>query len=253
MTTNTEGLKPYDLLHDDGENQAVRMFLALYSGADAVTTQRMRKHLQMAGYDNLWPEWANEDQHLTKDGAQAWIRYLFDLEHRLTAQASEATIKVKDSFTFNSIRNAALEEAADYICGITDRAADSASLDNREMHQDEKAVMHALCDAAENIRGLSTMPVELVANPDDAIRPIVQDAPSAIAGWLPIESAPKDGNNYLFYRKGLVNTARWLGGTWGGSGWSYELAENIANGFTENLPTHWMPLPAAPTQSMKDE
>lgn len=37
-------------------------------------------------------------------------------------------------------------------------------------------------DALLKIRALSTMPVEPVTNPHDAIRPVVQDAPSAING-----------------------------------------------------------------------
>ena len=71
-----------DLLDEDGENRAVRMFLALYGGASGVTVGAMRKHLTFAGHP-YWPEWAAqeaEQAHLTKAGAQLWIRHLFSLE-----------------------------------------------------------------------------------------------------------------------------------------------------------------------------
>ena len=69
------------LVDDEGENQAVRMFLALYGVACCATTEKMRKHLKMAGFDGAWPEWANSHNgHLTKAGAQLWIRHLFNLE-----------------------------------------------------------------------------------------------------------------------------------------------------------------------------
>ena len=69
------------LIDDEGENQAVRMFLTLYGGACGVTSEQMRKHLTMAGFDGAWPEWANSNNgHLTKAGAQLWIRHLFALE-----------------------------------------------------------------------------------------------------------------------------------------------------------------------------
>lgn len=68
------------LVYEDGENQAVRMFLAFYGGQSGITTLKMRRHLSMAGYEGMWPEWANREMHLTKAGAQLWIRYLLDLE-----------------------------------------------------------------------------------------------------------------------------------------------------------------------------
>ena len=67
--------------------------------------------------------------------------------------------------------------------------------------------------------------------------------------WQPLETAPKNGEYILMYRKGLVNSARWKGDMWGGDGWCYEFAENLANGFTDNMPTHWMPLPSPPTNT----
>ncbi len=70
-----------EMVDDEGENQAVRMFLALYGGQRGITTEQMRKNLKMAGFDGAWPEWANtHNGHLTKAGAQLWIRHLFALE-----------------------------------------------------------------------------------------------------------------------------------------------------------------------------
>lgn len=69
---------------DDGENRAVRYFLMMYGG-QTCTIEGMRKHLQRSGFP-YWPEWAERDGHLTKGGAQAWIRYLIGLESALSAQ-----------------------------------------------------------------------------------------------------------------------------------------------------------------------
>jgi hypothetical protein len=66
---------------EDGENRAVRAFLANYS-APSPTVERMRKHMTMSGYP-LWPEWVEDGVgHLTKGGAQNWLRHLFGLEQR---------------------------------------------------------------------------------------------------------------------------------------------------------------------------
>lgn len=75
------------LLDSDGENRAVRMFLLLYSGNSGLTTGKMRMHLKAAGFDGAWPEWANDDCHLTKMGAQMWLRHLFDLEQNIDTSA----------------------------------------------------------------------------------------------------------------------------------------------------------------------
>lgn len=68
------------LLDHDGENLAVRAFLALYGGNNAVTTNEMRYHLAMSGFDTFWPQWVEENMHLSKGGAQSWLRYLLALE-----------------------------------------------------------------------------------------------------------------------------------------------------------------------------
>ncbi|MBU3577509.1 hypothetical protein [Polynucleobacter sp. UK-Kesae-W10] len=86
------------LLDLDGENRAVRMFLALYGGACGVTIGKMRKHLEMAGFNgDAWPAWAalaHDDVHLTKMGAQDWLRHLFDLERNI--DTSEKRVHISD-------------------------------------------------------------------------------------------------------------------------------------------------------------
>ena len=73
-----------DLMDDDGENRAIRMFLAYYGGNSGISVFNMKYHLRMAGFDKAWPAWCDEPdedkQHLTKAGAQLWIRHLIALE-----------------------------------------------------------------------------------------------------------------------------------------------------------------------------
>lgn len=69
------------LMDSDGENRAVRFFLAFYGGNSGIRIVQMMKNLGMAGVP-YWPDWcdAESSSHLTKAGAQLWLRYLFDLE-----------------------------------------------------------------------------------------------------------------------------------------------------------------------------
>jgi esterase/lipase len=70
------------LLDKDGENKAVRTFLALYGGG-CKSVGAMRDNFRMAGFNGLWPWWVGQQtpgSHLTKAGAQDWLRYLFALE-----------------------------------------------------------------------------------------------------------------------------------------------------------------------------
>ena len=67
----------------DGENRAVRSFLMAYSCDRALNIDAMRKHMARSGWGGCWPNWvsvAHASNHLTKGGAQSWIRYLFALE-----------------------------------------------------------------------------------------------------------------------------------------------------------------------------
>lgn len=72
------------LLDTDGENRAVRSFLMLYGGQHGISVGSMKTHLRLSGFPH-WPEWAEAEPspaHLTKAGAQLWIRYLFELENQ---------------------------------------------------------------------------------------------------------------------------------------------------------------------------
>ena len=66
----------------EGENKAVRCFLMLY-GQAGLTVGQMKKHMAMSGFKS-WPVWVDADEmakhHLTKAGAQLWLRHLFSLE-----------------------------------------------------------------------------------------------------------------------------------------------------------------------------
>lgn len=70
-----------EISQEPEENKALRMFLAYYGGNEGVTIQGMRSHLKYAGFNGYWPEWVNtEEGHLTKSGAQLWIRYILAAE-----------------------------------------------------------------------------------------------------------------------------------------------------------------------------
>jgi hypothetical protein len=89
---------------EDGENRAVRAFLMHY-GAPGLTVKQQRDNMRRAGWDGFWPAWtADVDGHLTKLGAQNWLRYLFDLE-----RASGVTGRVK--LTDEQIEATAREDA----------------------------------------------------------------------------------------------------------------------------------------------
>ncbi len=71
----------------EGENKAVRSFLMLY-GQPGLTVGQMKKHMTMSGFKS-WPTWVETEHdgaHLTKAGAQLWIRHLFALDDTPPAQ-----------------------------------------------------------------------------------------------------------------------------------------------------------------------
>ncbi|MBH2008331.1 MAG: hypothetical protein I8H71_01390 [Xanthomonadaceae bacterium] len=84
---------------EDGENRAVRMFLALYGMRPSLTVAAMRDHLTFSGFPH-WPAWAADDAgHLTKGGAQDWLRHLFALETAALAQPVAASdVQVPNTF-----------------------------------------------------------------------------------------------------------------------------------------------------------
>lgn len=59
-------------------------------------------------------------------------------------------------------------------------------------------------------------------------------------GWQPIETAPKNGTRFLGFEKGTVYAAIWS------SGWK---CFQSRPGFYTVRPSHWKPLPAAPSPS----
>jgi hypothetical protein len=73
--------EPAPVQDAEGENKAVRSFLMLY-GQPGLTVGQMKKHMARSGFTS-WPEWVETEPHgahLTKAGAQLWIRHLFALE-----------------------------------------------------------------------------------------------------------------------------------------------------------------------------
>jgi hypothetical protein len=61
--------------------------------------------------------------------------------------------------------------------------------------------------------------------------------------WQRISTAPKDGKNILIY-DGFISVGYWLDGahSWNDGNWWVEGGQITVD------PTHWMPLPAAPTK-----
>lgn len=99
------------ILDSDGENRAVRMFLLLYGGQFNVTTRQMASHLRAAGFNGAWPDWvqADVDAHLTKGGAQQWLRHLFNLEQKI--DTSEKHVHESDKNVHVPPTTRALNEA----------------------------------------------------------------------------------------------------------------------------------------------
>jgi hypothetical protein len=76
-------MSPRDLLDDDGENRALRAFLLYYQNGGDKSVGAMRAYMQLSGWHGCWPDWVARDPdsaHLTKAGAQQWIRHLIDIE-----------------------------------------------------------------------------------------------------------------------------------------------------------------------------
>ncbi len=90
-------------------------------------------------------------------------------------------------------------------------------------------------DGPEQYAGV-TEALRLVKEARSALSAQVQD----VAGWQPIETAPKDGSDVL------LSSPNWHGdvvvGCWSFEGWrDREDSDKLE-------PTHWMPLPAAPAK-----
>ncbi len=80
--------------------------------------------------------------------------------------------------------------------------------------------------------------------------PVAQAVP--VAGeWMPIETAPKDGNPVLLYLPapwGRIEIAYWFAHweNWQCLGDKPNTVRDEYCGIGSELPTHWMPLPPAP-------
>lgn len=73
----------------------------------------------------------------------------------------------------------------------------------------------------------------------------VYAAPVAQQGWLPIESAPKDGTVFLGYRNGRIANASKVQRD-DCEMWAFGNQSAAVDVWPDILPTHWMPLPTAP-------
>lgn len=65
----------------------------------------------------------------------------------------------------------------------------------------------------------------------------VKNAQIARGDWHPIDTAPKDGTEFLAYGDGVRRVSWWT------PGWFH--------GFWTKAPTYWMPLPDPPTPSSR--
>ena len=76
----------------------------------------------------------------------------------------------------------------------------------------------------------------------DDVHSVELAAREANGGWQPIETAPKDGTHIILSCKFLPNDWRIKIGGWRFDKNNWQL---FGGSWT---PTHWMPLPAAPTE-----
>ena len=81
---------------------------------------------------------------------------------------------------------------------------------------------------------------------DEAAKP-APGGPKMREGWQPIETAPKDGRDFLVWnRENRVRKARWYERSSSDLGISLYEGDGV-NSFKGGIqPTHWMPLPAPP-------
>jgi hypothetical protein len=64
------------------------------------------------------------------------------------------------------------------------------------------------------------------------------------SGWMPIETAPKDGTRILVgHPEHESITAKWNNNTW----------EHRAGSYVRHTPTHWQNLPASPTAPIESD
>jgi hypothetical protein len=108
----------------EGENMAVRSFLMVY-GQRGLTVGQMKKHVGMSGFKS-WPAWVDtepEGAHLTKAGAQLWIRHLFALE------ASQPAAQPAPC-TWTKSADPHMPDTFDATCGVVWTFTDGGPVEN---------------------------------------------------------------------------------------------------------------------------
>jgi hypothetical protein len=73
--------------------------------------------------------------------------------------------------------------------------------------------------------------------------------------WLPIESAPKDGTRVLIFTPDALDIENTFSATFDDGEWweSRALQDGTSRSNVDCDPTHWMPLPPPPPQSIEGE
>lgn len=132
-----------------------------------------------------------------------------------------------------------------YGKGYSDALRDVAS----GAHKARKAPDRA--ELARLIRGClitEREPLE-IADAILALSPAPQPEQGLAAGWRPIETAPKDGTFAdLWHRdQGRVANCRWLTNALGFTAWHAQQGGRGWNMGEDDNFTHWMPLPASPS------
>ncbi|MDQ0506001.1 hypothetical protein QOZ94_002805 [Xanthobacter agilis] len=83
------------------------------------------------------------------------------------------------------------------------------------------------------------------------------DTQSAVSGWQPIATAPKDGTTVLLWAVSRVVPGRWSEETYAKRPRPLWVTLSGAHGLLgiswdrDNQPTHWMPLPSPPAEDTK--
>jgi hypothetical protein len=276
MTTNTAELKR-DLLDDDGENRAVRSFLMLYGGANPKIGQ-MRDHLAMSGFDGCWPDWvlqAFPSDHLTKGGAQSWIRHLFSLEADSAEQVSEREALAKINEIRNSIIGLQKLNWSEHVYPLV-AALDAAGYEGMPYPEARKnfgtlleravAAEHKLAALSAPERKVTELPpLPEWCKRDDlgglvpseirtemreyALAALNQQGEQTAPEWISLKDRPPEIDRDVRFRTHSGNEySGWL--TVDEDWWVPEL--NTWIGGDGKMVTHWMPIEAAPSTAQKD-
>ena len=81
-------------------------------------------------------------------------------------------------------------------------------------------------------------------SPEAMVARLRDELAEARAWWQPIATAPKDGTAVLLFHDGEIRTGRYSTRNGEVSPWGEFDRRSTCDG----LPSHWMPLPAAPTE-----